>query len=118
MPLVALLWMEMRTRVDSAVSLEGDRVPLAPLAHAASSRTPPLLLSCARLAGWICCWYTISISLTLYNKWFFDIYDFHYPLLVTSLHIAIKVLAREGTRAALPCSPSAAATRRCLLRGC
>ena len=78
----------MRTRGGSAVSLEGDRVPLA---HAASSRPPPLLLSCARLAGWICCWYTISISLTLYNKWFFDIYDFHYPLLVTSLHIAIKV---------------------------
>ena len=117
MPLVALLWMEMRTRGDSAVSprYEGDRVPLA---HAASSRAPRLLLSCARLAGWICCWYTISISLTLYNKWFFHIYDFHYPLLVTSLHIAIKVLAREGTRAALPCSPSAAATRRCLLRGC
>ena len=38
-------------------------------------------------------WYAISITLTLYNKWLFAFYGLKFPLLVTSLHIFLKVPA-------------------------
>ena len=57
-----------------------------------SSPMPPLV-SILRVLFFIGCWYCISITITLYNKWLFSVYDFHFPLLVTSLHIAFKVPA-------------------------
>ena len=51
------------------------------------------LVSILRVLFFIGCWYCISITITLYNKWLFSVYDFHFPLLVTSLHIAFKVPA-------------------------
>eukprot|EP00967_Tisochrysis_lutea_P018492 scaffold20945_cov33-Tisochrysis_lutea.AAC.5 len=45
------------------------------------------------LALCIGAWYLISISITLFNKWLFSVYDFHFPLLITSLHVGLKVRA-------------------------
>ena len=32
-----------------------------------------------------------QVTLTLYNKWLFSVYDFHFPLLTTTFHFAIKM---------------------------
>ena len=48
-------------------------------------------LTLAMLCAWILVWYTISVSMTLYNKWLFTLYGFRFPLLVTALHFLIKV---------------------------
>ena len=38
-------------------------------------------------------WYVNSITITLYNKWLFSTYGLHFPLLITSTHIALKIPA-------------------------
>ena len=45
------------------------------------------LLISANVAGW----FVVSIFMTIYNKWLFSIFGLKFPLLVTSVHIAIKV---------------------------
>ena len=48
-----------------------------------------------KVVFWILVWYTLSISLTMYNKWIFTVYGLSFPLLVTSFHFLVKlVLAR------------------------
>ena len=49
-----------------------------------------------RLTTYIVAWYTCSIVMTLYNKWLFTAANgIRLPLLVTSLHLALKLpLAR------------------------
>uniref|UniRef100_A0A7S0JD55 Sugar phosphate transporter domain-containing protein n=1 Tax=Calcidiscus leptoporus TaxID=127549 RepID=A0A7S0JD55_9EUKA len=43
------------------------------------------------LLACIVSWYATSISLTLFNKWLFTIYGLSFPLLITTLHMAIKI---------------------------
>ena len=50
-------------------------------------------LHVAHVGAYLVVWYAISITLTLYNKWLFAIYGLHFPLLITSLHIFLKVPA-------------------------
>ncbi|KAL1495208.1 hypothetical protein AB1Y20_017072 [Prymnesium parvum] len=50
-----------------------------------------------RLVGYICLWYALSVGLTLYNKWLFAVFGFHFPLLTTAYHFTLKLLlARLG----------------------
>ena len=52
-----------------------------------------------KLALVISIWYAFSISLTLYNKWLFAIFDFHFPLATTTIHFGLKMpLADIGMR--------------------
>lgn len=53
---------------------------------------------------WVVAWYTLSISMTIYNKWLFSLYGLAYPLLITTTHFALKSgLARAAlTACALP----------------
>jgi len=79
---------------------DGELVPLAPellAEHGTSDGQPadapgrwPWRKS-GELLLYICAWYAISISMTLYNKWLFSVYDFHFPLLITALHVGLKV---------------------------
>eukprot|EP00002_Diphylleia_rotans_P035451 TRINITY_DN7736_c0_g1_i2.p1 TRINITY_DN7736_c0_g1~~TRINITY_DN7736_c0_g1_i2.p1 ORF type:complete len:397 (-),score=74.73 TRINITY_DN7736_c0_g1_i2:213-1403(-) len=40
-------------------------------------------------------WYITSIGLTLFNKWFFTVYKFHYPVFTTCFHsFTIAIFAR------------------------
>jgi hypothetical protein len=56
------------------------------------SRLRPRLPGCPyRLAAYICLWYTVSVGLTLYNKWLFYHHGFSFPLTATAFHFAIKV---------------------------
>mmetsp|Transcript_26160 Transcript_26160/g.43273 ORF Transcript_26160/g.43273 Transcript_26160/m.43273 type:complete len:493 (+) Transcript_26160:184-1662(+) len=43
------------------------------------------------LVGYIGLWYVISISLILWNKWLFTVFGLPFPLLITSLHLALKI---------------------------
>lgn len=50
-----------------------------------------------RISIWIVTWYAISITLTLYNKWLFDMYGLSFPLLITAVHFLLKaMLARTA----------------------
>ena len=46
-----------------------------------------LVLIIFNLAGW----FAVSISVTIYNKWLFSYFGLRFPLLVTSVHIALKI---------------------------
>jgi hypothetical protein len=39
-------------------------------------------------------WFSISVSFTMYNKWLMQLWEggFHYPILMTTLHMGLKVL--------------------------
>eukprot|EP00756_Hemistasia_phaeocysticola_P045047 Hpha_TRINITY_DN18818_c0_g1::TRINITY_DN18818_c0_g1_i1::g.26414::m.26414/K15280/SLC35C2; solute carrier family 35, member C2 len=53
----------------------------------------PHLLEALDLVGFATMWFSISISLTLFNKWFFTKWDdgsFCFPISVTSLHMTLK----------------------------
>ena len=53
------------------------------------------------LAGWLGSWYACSITMTLYNKWLFALHGLRFPLLITSMHFALKNgLARFAMRLA------------------
>jgi len=59
-----------------------------------SSWTDNTLTSCQKrlwLSAYIIMWYLISVTLTLYNKWLFSVYDFHFPLTTTAYHFALKM---------------------------
>ena len=64
-----------------------------------AARPPPQIswrrhvLRSAKVLTYLVLWYAISITLTLYNKWLFAFYGLKFPLLVTSLHIFLKVPA-------------------------
>lgn len=32
-------------------------------------------------------WYMFSLGMTFYNKWLFAVYNFHFPLTITSVHM-------------------------------
>eukprot|EP00035_Acanthoeca_spectabilis_P020261 m.431914 g.431914 ORF g.431914 m.431914 type:complete len:390 (+) comp17366_c0_seq1:173-1342(+) len=46
-----------------------------------------VLLVAARVVFYTLLWYTFSIGITFYNKWLFQWYGFHFPLIVTSIHM-------------------------------
>ena len=84
----------------NAVELQASRAALVAPAHSctppepggpAEPSSPLSWLSICRVLFFIGCWYCISITITLYNKWLFSVYGLHFPLLVTSVHIAFKV---------------------------
>ena len=58
----------------------------SPATPALSLRMRPVLIA-LNISGW----FVVSIGLTMYNKWMFYYSGFHFPLLVSSLHIAIKI---------------------------
>eukprot|EP00041_Stephanoeca_diplocostata_P017544 m.355855 g.355855 ORF g.355855 m.355855 type:complete len:236 (-) comp20739_c0_seq6:9-716(-) len=46
----------------------------------------------AKVVGFTLLWYTFSIGITFYNKWLFQWYGFHFPLLVTTIHMSTTFL--------------------------
>eukprot|EP00038_Savillea_parva_P013162 m.209280 g.209280 ORF g.209280 m.209280 type:complete len:398 (+) comp24531_c0_seq1:281-1474(+) len=46
-----------------------------------------LLAVAARVVFYTLLWYTFSIGITFYNKWLFQWYGFHFPLIVTTAHM-------------------------------
>ena len=68
------------------VSNRFDRLDDAQATPALSLRMR-LVLIALNITGW----FIVSIGLTMYNKWMFYYSGFHFPLLVSSLHIAIKI---------------------------
>ena len=68
------------------VSNRFDRLDDAQATPALSVRMR-LVLIALNITGW----FIVSIGLTMYNKWMFYYSGFHFPLLVSSLHIAIKI---------------------------
>ena len=71
------------SRLDRSDDTQAASSPVTP----ALSLRKRLVLIVLNLAGW----FTVSIGLTMYNKWMFFYSGFHFPLLVSSLHIAIKI---------------------------
>lgn len=100
-------------RVPSGEADEVDEARSASAASVLSRRG-------ATVAGWLCVWYLLSIGLTMYNRWLFALYDFHFPLLVTAVHLGIKAPAARGAMALLGLAPpvltSAGAWRHLLTR--
>lgn len=49
------------------------------------------------VAGWTLLWYAISISFTLFNKWFMNVWQggFHFPIFTTAIHMTIKVIISQ-----------------------
>ena len=55
----------------------------------------------AEVTFWILAWYSMSICITIFNKYLFTSYGLHFPLSVTSLHFCLKlVFARIAMRCA------------------
>ena len=55
----------------------------------------------AEVAVWILSWYSMSICITIFNKYLFTSYGLHFPLAVTSFHFTLKlVFARIAMRCA------------------
>ena len=75
-----------RRRRMRLVSSRFDRLDDAQATPALSLRMR-LVLIALNITGW----FIVSIGLTMYNKWMFYYSGFHFPLLVSSLHIAIKI---------------------------
>ena len=75
-----------RRRRMRLVSNRFDRLDDAQATPALSLRMR-LVLIALNITGW----FIVSIGLTMYNKWMFYYSGFHFPLLVSSLHIAIKI---------------------------
>jgi hypothetical protein len=63
----------------------GDRIKRSEVAKAVVSK----LLYAASLT---CLWYSISTTLTIFNKWFMTIWDggFKFPLFATCIHMVSK----------------------------
>lgn len=81
-------------RFDDTPRLAISRgVILPPRGCCGSPATPALSLRMrlVLIALNITGWFVVSIGLTMYNKWMFYYSGFHFPLLVSSLHIAIKI---------------------------
>ena len=75
-----------RRRRMRLVSNRFDRLDDAQATPALSLRKRRVLIV-LNINGWV----MVSIGLTMYNKWMFYYSGFHFPLLVSSLHIAIKI---------------------------
>ena len=79
--------------VENSNLAELQQAPAEPLSELDPEPSPLAWLPLLRIAFFIGCWYVISITITLYNKWLFSVYGLHFPLLVTSAHIAFKIPA-------------------------
>lgn len=55
------------------------------------------ILDFIELFAWTLLWYSISISFTLFNKWFLNIWEdgFHFPILATAIHMVIKTIISQ-----------------------
>ena len=61
----------------------------------------------ARMAAGTAGWYTVSISLTLFNKWILDYWvpSFSFPIFMTFCHMVLKGLIAAAVRTS-PASPT------------
>lgn len=57
-----------------------------------------------KCTAYLLCWYTFSLSLTLYNKWMFDPskLDFRFPLFATGIHQLVQTAFATAVIAAFP----------------
>lgn len=44
-------------------------------------------------------WYAFSLGMTFFNKWLFEVYNFHFPLVVTTIHMFTITCITGGARA-------------------
>ena len=73
------------------IELQLPLTPTSTTAGDAVATVPRLAKGTLHVLFFICAWYCVSITITLYNKWLFSVFGMPFPLLITSVHIGFKI---------------------------